>query len=544
MINPGKNPALAGELQITSVDPGHHLIQKPTIDKLINSCLLECRLPLHLLVVISHRGQVTTSFHEELLHKPSDTPDVVHPDGGTRYPSFRAWLEQQVEKERSRIPDADEARALLREPDTPIGLRLPAVRDLLGIDDDLDWLTANAETGLTPDVGTGHQRWALGLLQWIDSVDRGHRFARWVRRIIDDTDFAEVSVVEEAVASADPETPTVAEILARERPADTARIGSLPTSDLADRYRVAPDPTIASHLTRRGHPLLCSPAEVELHQNLVARYRGVGFLNRIGTTDPDTHRQVVETNLTAAEITQAAARTELMPTETALALIRAGYPDDAVEHLNDHRNEIDFTRRLETMAQIDYPASWQSLDDDAAPDAGLRSFSLLAAARTHSPLLADRAANYLQGGDSRDERRDRLIALLALEIQPTDQAADALLHAWQQRSDLAALRALARRRDRRITNDAALFLADPDEEIRQIGADVLRDLRDPATIPTITAALNDAQDDDLTAVLAHTLTMLQATGAAELMRTKAEATTNQTLTQLLRRWANQLEAIT
>ena len=187
--------------------------------------------------------------------------DVVHPDGGIRYPSFGAWLQQQVEKEQSQTRNADEARALLRAPDTPLGLRLGAVRDLLGLENDLDWLTANAEAGLTPGAGPGHQTWALSLLQWIDSADHGHRFARGVRRIIDDPDFAEVSVVEDAAASSDPQTPTVAEILARERPADTARIGSLPTSDLVDRYRVAPDPTITGHLTRRGHPLVCSPAE-------------------------------------------------------------------------------------------------------------------------------------------------------------------------------------------------------------------------------------------------------------------------------------------
>ena len=159
--------------------------------------------------------------------------DIVLPDGTWRYPSFGAWLAHQLDQARSNRPDATRARGVLLDPDTAIHPRLNAIRDLLGIADDLDWLAAQAETGLDPDQGAPYQHWALTLLVWIDSLDGGRRFAGWLQRILGDPRY-EMSMVELVEESTDPDLPSGADILAHERPADLARLPYLATTVLTD----------------------------------------------------------------------------------------------------------------------------------------------------------------------------------------------------------------------------------------------------------------------------------------------------------------------
>ena len=460
--------------------------------------------------------------------------DIVHPDGAWRYPSFGAWLTHHLDQMRSNRPDTARARSVLLDPDTAIRPPLGAVRDLLGVADDLDWLASQAELGLDHEQSTPIQHWALTLLVWIDSLDGGHRFAGWLHRILADTRY-EMSVVELAEDSTDPDVPSGADILAHERPADLARLPYLPTEVLAERYQASPDPIIADALVTRGHPLVCSPAAVELHQRLLAPAQTAGgihlpFLHRLAGEDVGT----VATNLTAEDIVAAAAETRLSPELTARALAMAGHHAAATEHLRSQPG-LGFQARLFALAEIDTPEGRRALDAEVDAMYFAGGYAFLAVARTHSPSLARVATAQLDG----DERVGAQ-AILALEIQPTDTAADALLDRWRQRSDLRALRALGRRRDSRVVDDAALLLADPDIAMRQVGAEVLRDLRSPETIAAVTTALEAAEQDDLIVVLAHTLAMMQVVEAGSLLAAKADTTNNETLAKLLRRWADQL----
>ena len=280
---------------------------------------------------------------------------------------------------------------------------------------------------------------------------------------------------------------------------------------------------------------MSSPAAVELHRRLLLPAQTAGdiplpFLYRLAGDDVGT----VVTSLTAEDIVAAAAETRLTPEVTARALASAGHYAAATEHLRSQPG-LDFQARLLALAEIDTLEGWRALDAEFEamhPDPG---YAFLVAARTHSPSLAQVATGYLDGAE-----RVGAMAILALEIQPTDAAADALLDRWRQRSDLRALRALGRRRDPRVTDDAALLLADPDIAMRQVGAEVLRDLRSPETIAVVTAALEAAEQDDLLVVLAHTLVMMRVVEAGPQLAAKADTTANETLAGLLHRWADQL----
>ncbi len=76
--------------------------------------------------------------------------------------------------------------------------------------------------------------------------------------------------------------------------------------------------------------------------------------------------------------------------------------------------------------------------------------------------------------------------------------------------------------------------------MRQVGAEVLRDLRSPETIAVVTAALEAAEQDDLLVVLAQTLAMRRIIEAGPLLAAKADTTANETNARLLRCRADQL----
>jgi hypothetical protein len=461
---------------------------------------------------------------------------VVEADETIRYPSFGAWLVTSTERHENRFCTPDDARRWLTDPDASLGQRLKVVQDLIGVDRDTTWLTAQVELALVPGVEEYLQSWALGLLEWLDTTDGGDRYAVWVRRMLDDPLYGDVGLLEGvAVArAASPSRgpanlPTVAEIVARERIPDLRRLGRLPTDDLVALYHDAPDPILAAYLEERAHPLVTEPARVELEQLLPA---DGGYFRPEGRRSTPVGRSVIA--LTAAQILDLADRYDLDPAPVARALEAAGYPDDAVDHL-DARWHRDL-RLLYTLAEIDTSRAWERLDaaaDHAELD--VRVTALQAAARSRSPLLAPRAASLLYGGD-----QENLTALLALEIQATQLAADTLLTAWDDQIHWGALRALGRRRDPRILDHCLLLLFDPERPVRLVAAEVLRDLRHPDSTAAIGAALVESDDDQLTVVVAHTLAMFGELSASPLLAAKAAKTDDPQLVQLLTRWATQL----
>jgi hypothetical protein len=454
---------------------------------------------------------------------------VLQPDDDYRYPSFLTWLEREVEHLRRRQPSMARARERLAEvsPSAPAGIG--AAEALIGAEADPGWLVERLEAALSPGVKTVFQEAALRLVEWVDIEYGGNRFAAWVNRMLDDPLYDGVGLAGLVAGSRLGGVPPAAEVLGRGRSGDTPAIGSLPTADLVAAYQAAPDPILASYLEQRAHPLVVEPARVEL-QALIPQHRGYFRAQ----TRSEVHH--LTGGLTSRQILTLADRHQLPPWSVARGLVRAGFAGEAVGYLERrlaHSGDVDL---LYTIAEIDTAPAWEALDRAArSPERRTRLVSLQAAARTRSPLLAPTAAGLIGGAEA-----ESMTALLALEIQPVQEAGDALFEVWQGTSHLGSLRALARRRDHRVLDDCRLLLSDDDESIARVGAETLRDLRHPAAKDAVLAALERARSDDLVAILAHTVTMLHATGAAPALLARAGAAANQQLADLLSRWARQL----
>ncbi|MFV0259757.1 MAG: SMI1/KNR4 family protein [Acidimicrobiales bacterium] len=463
----------------------------------------------------------------------------VEPGGDARYPSFGAWLETTVEDLTDGWHPAPEP--LVRSDDEDIWDWLDRLVREIPVAPELAPLeSALVEVIVDRGEDPAARRFALDHVRSLDLRDGGDRFAPWINRVSTEPAFDDIEVITLVSAASrsggGAGLPTVAEQAALGRRADLCGLDRLPTRELEQRYRAAPDPVLAELLTDRGSAMVVGPARAVLHHLMTAHPE-----HRVEHPGPTLTG--IDLCLTADDLLGTLADLQRehprLPAEPAgRALARAGFADAAVAYLEERLDLDDDWDLLYPIAAVDRPRSWVVLDRIAAMEPDVRHHSgvnaLLAAGRTRSPLLPARATVIVEAGQALAP-----IALLALELQQTTLATTALRRLWHN-GHLGALRALARRRHPGVTADCVLLLHDPDPEIRLVGAETLRDLGDPDTVDDVVAALRTATDDQLVTVLAHTLAATGRSEVAGLIRSKAAHTENAGLAALLVRWADQL----
>jgi hypothetical protein len=460
---------------------------------------------------------------------------VIQPEEEFRYRSFGAWLVAMLERERATQQPPGRSRARLARASAANPAAAGAAEHLLDLEPDANWVAARLERAVAPGVRSLFQEMALHLLEWLDLEHGTAFFAAVVNRILTDPLHDDVPLLGQVTDSPLPGLPDPARIAALQRSGDGRRPSRLSTPALAALYQAAPDPVLAGMLDQRA----CSPLATTARSRLDALVPSDPGYFRAATAAEVDHPPAPPASplhLDEGRILGLGRRHQLPATAVARALVRADHADAAVAHLEAVAAETEEHLLLYTIAEIDTPMAWHALDRAAdSRDGAVRIISLEAAARTHSPLLPPRAAAAIDGTDV-----EHLTALLALEIQPTSAAADALLEAWQRRNHLGALRALARRRDPRVLKDCLLLLADGDPAVRRVGAETVRDLRHPVAREALLAALADGDDDDLVVIVAHALVMMAAFDAVPLLRDRSRRSTSDDLSTLLDRWATQL----
>lgn len=465
---------------------------------------------------------------------------------GPFHPSFAHWLRWRTEIGTVDELSISELIDAVVDPEGTVWGALSALTTLVQRRERLAWVDKRLRRILTSDEDHRARRRALVLCRSLDLVDGGHRFDAWTARIMADEAFADIevlSLVDHRIDPAPaPPTPNRADSLSAgrvanaQRRADLAYLGELSTDTLAEHYRRAPDPVLGHFLAQRGHPSVVEGALAEL-------------LTRAGAVD---HWQPNGPFPTAPDPTLVSSPAELLdaaeqageeyhlirPINVGLALARAGYLGEAVDYLHGARSGVEGFRLLYPIAEIDIPRSWEILDEAAAahPEQAttVNTTGLLAAARTRSPLLAERAAQLIDDGAAVAP-----VALLALELQSLPAAADTLLALWH-RGHLGALRALARRGDHRVLDDCQLLLADPDPELRQVGAETLRDLGHPATIDLLTSGVEVEDQPLMIALQADALVAMGVTTAAPALDRAADRIDDPDLARVLTVWADQL----
>ena len=433
--------------------------------------------------------------------------------------SFVTWMEEATESLTTSVADP-----------SPFDF-MPSVMDVLW-GPDVDAVAARLEAVLgDPEREVWFRRQAFHLLGYLEERDGVDRRSGWLLRFLRDPDFADMEVLGWMVRGdvESDELPSPGTVLAMDRPGDAEVLAGLSRAEVAGLVEeVGPD-RLRGELVRRALPPHDSPAAlllVDLHRSGDLS----GPLPAAGTTAPPSSIEVRDL-LAAGD--QLAVGVE--PMVRALALL--GHPSEAVARAEAALG--DDGGLLYVMAELDSPEAWAALDRvaDSRPFP-LGWMSLVTAARTRSPLLVPRLRQILG-----DPQRAPLHppARVALELHRSEAATEALRDMWSI-GDLGALRALARLRDRTVTDDAVALLGDEDEPMRLAGARALRDLRDPSSAPPLLEAVSGRASDDLLVVVAHALAALQVSDAAPLLARVAHDHSDPQVVELLTRWSEQLAA--
>ncbi|MEM9890600.1 MAG: SMI1/KNR4 family protein [Actinomycetota bacterium] len=465
---------------------------------------------------------------------------------GPFHPSFAHWLRWRTETGTIEELDTAELIDAVVEPGATVWGALSALTTLIQRRERLAWVEKRLTRILRRSDDHRARRRALVLCRSLDLVDGGDRFGAWTAAVMADDDFADVevlSLVDHRVDSAPapptptrPGTPTAADVADAQRRADLAHLSDVSTETLAGRYRRDPDPIVGHFLAQRGHPAVVDGALGELLR--MADDVDHWLPNGPFPTAPDPTVAISADELIAAAHLAGEEYHLVRPINTGLAMARAGHLSEAVEYLHGARSGLEGFRLLYPIAEIDIPRSWEILDEAARthPEHAttVNTTGLLAAARTRSPLLAERAVQLIDDGAAVAP-----IALLALELQVLPAAADALLALWH-RGHLGALRALARRGDHRVLDDCRLLLADPHAELRQVGAETLRDLGHPGTIELLTSGVGLDEQPLMVALQADALVAMGVPAAAPALDRAASRIDDPDLARVLTVWADQL----
>ncbi len=465
---------------------------------------------------------------------------------GPFHPSFAHWLRWRTQTGTLDELDVDDLVQTATDPESTVWAALGALTTLIQRRERTEWVEGQLTTILRHAADNQARRRALVLCRSLDLVDGGDRFGAWTARIVADDTFADVevlSLVDHRIDSAPappggpPDSPSGAEVADGERRVDLAHLGDVSSEVLAGRYERAPDPIVGHFLAQRGHPAVVSGALGELLRRADAVDHWLP--NGPFPTTPDPTMDATPDELLAVADAAGEEYHLIRPINVGLALARAGHAEDAVEYLHAARSGLEGFRLLYPIAEIDIRRSWEILDEAAQTDpehaTTVNTTGLLAAARTRSPLLADRATQLIV-----DDAAVAPIALLALELQSSPSAAEALLALWHQRGHLGALRALARRGDHRVLDDCRLLLADPDPELRQVGAETLRHLGHPATIDLLTSGVGLDDQPLMVALQADALVSMGVTAAAPDLDRAADRIGDPDLARVLTVWADQL----
>jgi hypothetical protein len=377
------------------------------------------------------------------------------------------------------------------------------------------------------DLASWQRIRAFDLLGVLDDRDGGTRRGDRLARLLGDPVFEHVDLLGPIVRGdiRGPAVPDPAHLLARGRPGDRTALASVSRATIS-HLPASSGVDLDQERRRRALPPYDSPAAVAL----------VEQLRQWDLHTPITVNPAVPGPLTGVSREAFRAAADQVGVEgppLVRALLLQGWLDAAIEVVeSSHEGDGE---ELYVLAEADDPAVWAALDGHRS-DRGYRpTAALLAAARTSAPALAERSARTIREGSASEAD----IAWRVLELQQTDSASDALVGLWLD-GHYAALRALARRRDRRITADVVRLLGEDDEELRFAGARAARDLRDPATIDALVALLERGGPDDLVVIAGHGLAAMKVRTAAELLRRRSVEVTDPASGALLALWSQQL----
>lgn len=204
-----------------------------------------------------------------------------------------------------------------------------------------------------------------------------------------------------------------------------------------------------------------------------------------------------------------------------------GWALGQIERLNE---EDDFFALLR-LGKRDEPAVWDFLErrvrDGDTP-------ALMAAAVTSAPYVTEAALRLLTVENRFDYAR------FCLEIHSATSAGDALAE-LAEGGAVWALRSLARRQDRRALEPALALLQVPDPGWQLSGVEILRELRDPLSVPALVDVVGSSREPEIAFVAAHALAMTQVVDSLPNLRSLSAL--SEPARALVDRWVDQLEQL-
>ncbi len=475
---------------------------------------------------IGGEGDTDHVFLDPLVVDPSGEWEVLLIGNGfhtERHASFRAFLETYTEaslrNERENSWKPEGMPSVFEVATTPNIAAMGAQLEKVVSDDSVEPAKRSA---------------AVFLFEILDDRDGGERVQRWLRTLMHNLDFSQVRVLERLLATDGllEGWPTAGEVYEMHRPGDERALEFASRPAVQRLSAEIGAGAIRNEVSRRALPPFDPPAAAAIAEWAWERR----------LTTPLTVQQLLRMSpmqFTVDEMMLASTQLRLSVDQTARALAIDGHGESAIELLASNLNDADDWLNCYALAEFDHPEVWARLDELAQVEAGdfahpLAWPALLAAAGTSSPLLAPRAHRLATDGPPALAR----IGLVALERQRTEAAADALLDLYE-RGNLAALRALGRRRDSRITATATSLLDSDDPTQQLTGARCLRDIGDPSTATALLAALPRGGPSDLVLTIGRALAALAPPGAAEALGT-ASGTQSGQAAELLQHWSELL----
>ena len=451
--------------------------------------------------------------------------------GANRHPSFAALLEADIAHQHRIRDHVAESQANVAGFVEAFSRRGSTVTDRMTA----AWqaFSAGARAELVPDLGSialdaandlGPRQAALQLLGYIGSQEA---LDTLVRATADpDPRFQATSVPRLAISDDAAHREVAIQILADPATPDFV-IGSIyrPAGDVVwEAYRRSGNPGLLPQLAYLG--------EERAADDVVAMLRDPGRtadeLNRLVTYAYYLHDPRIAPALAAC-----ARRLPSWRTNVGLNLASSGFLDEAIPLLAEAMLADDGYGRAEgALALVRDPRAGDALLN------GLRNRPTASLARAIGWHGSPQAVTALEA--VLDLPDVHLGAIDALELIATPVARDVLAY----RSDAGdgyATRALARLRDVRAREPLLTWLADTDPRLARIGADGLRDLRDPTTGPGLLAAAGHA-DADVAVCAVHAIVTMDAAETAAALEVLGRHA-DERARQLAAHWAARREAV-